>query len=254
VTCKARHVKCDETRPACMRCLNFWGVCEGYAIKHKNLPRVPKLAAIAPKPAQRTSTYLEPSKMVDGKRVPINRMKSLLSMSISSVTGVKTTQEYRYLQLFQAETATELPGVFGGDLWGYLVMQASQKEDFVKDAVMAIGALSSCSRNLISVRQDSNIEEPRVVARSPEYQFALQKYGKSIREMQNRLKSGEKGIRTALIACLLVICFEGLQGNYFLAMEHAVSGGNLLQGWLEERSRPMNEPIEGDIVRYVYSK
>ena len=30
LTCKSRHVKCDEAKPSCLRCLKFWGFCEGY--------------------------------------------------------------------------------------------------------------------------------------------------------------------------------------------------------------------------------
>ncbi|RFU23729.1 hypothetical protein B7463_g12608, partial [Scytalidium lignicola] len=30
-TCKIRHVKCDETKPACMRCVKFGRQCDGYA-------------------------------------------------------------------------------------------------------------------------------------------------------------------------------------------------------------------------------
>jgi hypothetical protein len=33
ITCKRRHVKCDEAKPACQRCLKWQGTCEGYHLE-----------------------------------------------------------------------------------------------------------------------------------------------------------------------------------------------------------------------------
>src|ERR1700760_275095 len=32
-TCRARHVKCDERRPSCLRCTNSKIYCEGYEVR-----------------------------------------------------------------------------------------------------------------------------------------------------------------------------------------------------------------------------
>jgi len=44
----------------------------------------------------------------------------------------------------------------------------------------------------------------------------------------------DKDIRMALIACLLVVCFEGFHGSPVAAMTHAAHGVNLLHCWLEK--------------------
>lgn len=54
--------------------------------------------------------------------------------------------------------------------------------------------------------------------------------------MQKRISGGEEGLRMALIACLLVVCFENLQGGYAQGQKHAVSGHALLQIWLAKHT------------------
>jgi len=247
-----------------MRCLSYTGICEGYKTSQKNRPRAPKRHLTVSKEMQRTLLPLQASYkdiLVPTESKPEGRLQTIypkatmMCKSISNGTGVKSPQEHRFFQLFQTKTAVELPGVFGGDLWKYLMMQASQKEAFVRDAAVAIGALSSCDRDLVTVRQDPEINNPQVVTKREEYQFALELYGKSVRQMRERLATGEEGMRSALIACLLVVCFEGLQGNYFQAMEHAVSGRNLLQEWWDRKrdfkgnAELRKEVIEDELVR-----
>ncbi|CAG8979869.1 hypothetical protein HYALB_00002642 [Hymenoscyphus albidus] len=37
-TCKIRRVKCDETKPSCLRCVKFGHQCDGYVSKHTTKP------------------------------------------------------------------------------------------------------------------------------------------------------------------------------------------------------------------------
>ena len=50
--------------------------------------------------------------------------------------------------------------------------------------------------------------------------------------MRKSLSRDPTQLRKALLGCLLVICFEGLQGNYNLVLTHCLSGVQLLQHWL----------------------
>jgi hypothetical protein len=55
----------------------------------------------------------------------------------------------------------------------------------------------------------------------------------------------EKGLRMALIGCLLVVCFESLQGNFSQGMTHAVSGHRILRDWMtwRQQSRPVSQHL-----------
>ena len=68
---------------------------------------------------------------------------------------------------------------------------------------------------------------------SPRYRFALTQYGIAVSQMRENLIAGEKGLNDALIACLLVVCFECIQGNYFSALTHSVSGHKIFKDWLD---------------------
>lgn len=134
----------------------------------------------------------------------------------------------------------------------------------MRDAAVAIGALSSCGRSLIE--DGSERQEAGRVMGKEEYRFALSHYGHAVAQMRKVLSAGdgrsvEKGktdLRKALVGCLLVICFESLQGNYVQALMHAVSGNQLLQGWLSKQtysdprkeglSSPRPEIIEDELI------
>ncbi|KAH8808719.1 hypothetical protein F5884DRAFT_753238 [Xylogone sp. PMI_703] len=48
-TCKIRHVKCDETKPACMRCVKFGRQCDGYAQVKTSEPASSSSRTLQPK-------------------------------------------------------------------------------------------------------------------------------------------------------------------------------------------------------------
>lgn len=104
---------------------------------------------------------------------------------------------------------------------------------------MAIGALSSCGRSL--VEDPSPTQLANVITGTSSYWFALQHYGRAVKKMRNSISNDGKDLRKALVGCLLVICFEGLQGNYVQALMHAVSGNQLLQAWLSKQTYPSPE-------------
>jgi hypothetical protein len=82
-----------------------------------------------------------------------------------------------------------------------------------------------------------------------DYQYALKQYGKALRGMKDAIASGQHDLRKALVACLLIFCFEGLLGNQASAAAHAESGLNLLYSWTNSNNPPgqTNKPL-GDRV------
>jgi hypothetical protein len=61
------------------------------------------------------------------------------------------------------------------------------------------------------------------------HQYALGQYHKALKQMQN-IASGNN-IRTALITCIIIACFDNLHGNQDSASTQLQSGIALLQGW-----------------------
>lgn len=91
--------------------------------------------------------------------------------------------------------------MFESTLWERIVLQASHSEHFVRDAVVAIGALSNCGKWVESTASKSLVG-------TPHYRFALAQYGRAVKKMRATIARNSKDIRKALIGCLLVICFE----------------------------------------------
>jgi hypothetical protein len=95
----------------------------------------------------------------------------------------------------------------------------------VRDCVITIGALSraasvpracplpDCSS---SVRHDL-----RHYKGNRSYEYAFKQYGRALKAMQLALAEKQQDLRMALIACLLVFCFESYIGNQVAAITHA---------------------------------
>ncbi|KAH7336465.1 hypothetical protein BKA65DRAFT_596449 [Rhexocercosporidium sp. MPI-PUGE-AT-0058] len=244
-TCKERRVKCDETKPACLRCLRFWGDCAGYAPPHyrsrrpKNTPRPIRDPTSRPlRPLLPTQSSLD------------NRRLQLLPRSISS-HSFKSQDHYQSFAHFLQSTSNSLPGLFPTSLWATLLPQASHSTPFIGSALTAIGALSGCGRRF----QEDKFATSGI-AITPRYRFALTQYGTAVAQMRENLVAGEKGLNDALIACLLVVCFEALQGNYFQALQHCVSGHKIFKEWLDsqkprllsEHSKPPQDAVIDELV------
>ena len=131
------------------------------------------------------------------------------------------------------------------------MLQACHEEPFARNAIVAISALSASK----SLAIKSSLE---IVTQHKE--FALQQYEKAIRTMRVSLsQSVETNPRKALIACLLVCCFESLSGHYVNTLGHAKSGYQLLRDWLARYppsvrrfdgiASPAPDVIEDDLVQ-----
>ena len=123
--------------------------------------------------------------------------------------------EYRSLEFFQLHTSL----CFGKDIGSY-ILQAAYHEPIIRTIAVAIGALHNSfvfNRKGISTTRE-------------ETHFTLLHYNKAIRQLiaMNPQVSPQTN-DTFLVACILFFCFECLQGNYRLAIQHATSGLKIIK-------------------------
>ena len=241
-------MKCDETKPSCLRCLRFWGKCEGYP--------APKLRSLRQSLKAGKEEFVS-SKAVSRPLLPRPQYASDGVILYQDLGGelFRNALEHRYFQIFRNQTVSAMPGLFTSSLWERVILQACHQEEFIRDAAVAIGALSTCGRKLV----EDNRAAPQAMVATGDYRFALRQYGRAVKSMRERLSNEEENLRIVLIGCLMVVCFEGLQGNSFQALEHAVAGHKLLQGWLARRSysqsrkegiaSPEELTVEDDLVQ-----
>jgi hypothetical protein len=97
----------------------------------------------------------------------------------------------------------------------------------VRNAVVAIGALHKSLRITSPAGQSANPDAAESLAKLHS-EYAYRTFGKALKKMQLAIDAGA-GPRLALIACLLVVCFESHTGNRYKALVHAEHGLKIMQ-------------------------
>lgn len=158
--------------------------------------------------------------------------------SYSHLTSIfADDNEQRYFQFFCDSTAKEFTGFqFRNDTWTSLIPQACYDEPFVKHAVIALAALNKTiqAARIITGGKSFDFREGGL---DSHHKFALQHYSNAVQRMNEALSSGAN-IRTAIIGCLLIVCFETLHGNIELSLSHLRSGLILFQEWISQNQHP----------------
>ncbi|KAG0651973.1 transcription regulator [Hyphodiscus hymeniophilus] len=209
-----RHIKCDESKPSCLRCSNFGRVCEGYPNEEDN------------------SSQREPPAPTTRKILS----KAVQECALSSQTSCtepppawllfQDEADYHYFCLFRDKTSIELSAGFESTLWNPLVLQACDNSSILQ-LTIATAALSKA--------QEDGLWE---MERSMHNQYALQQYGKALKGIQAMVSNGQKPMRIALIAALLIFCFESLLGDTGRAITPIQSSLDLIFKRLSTMSRP----------------
>lgn len=154
---------------------------------------------------------------------------SHISLSQPSVAlRFRDNLEMLYFQVFQEETTSELTGLFHSSLWNRIILQECHHEDFVRHAVIAIGALSKSCKADWTARTCSKptAKDWRMLAGSHR-EYAFKAYGAALQVMKSISPQDPKYLRRTLIACLLVFVFETFSGQVDMAFSHALIGDQL---------------------------
>ncbi|KAG4441114.1 hypothetical protein IFR05_003404 [Cadophora sp. M221] len=234
LTCKTRHIKCDESKPSCLRCLKSIGTCVGYA---------------NPKP---TVTRYSPRSIVP-------RPSSLRQQPTATVLFNDNTESY-FFTIFQTETASDLSGVFKSTFWNRILLQESSHQNFVRHAIIGIAALnqSAKSSHLAQFATGSSKEVWQAEA-TKQKKYALEQYDKSIKGMRTIQTTSDAYFRKVLISTLLVFVFETIHVQPDSAFWHALIGDRMLCHWASEQwsrqdsgrrgiASPASSILEDDIL------
>ncbi|OJJ46492.1 hypothetical protein ASPZODRAFT_66371 [Penicilliopsis zonata CBS 506.65] len=199
-TCRARHVKCDETPESCTNCTSTGRSCDGY----------------------------------DKHEVPQERAGKLrLCAEIATAFRWRTTSdERRALSLFQHLTVPALIAVFDSSLWQRLVLQMSHGEPAVYHAVVALSAIHQASEVTIGsmlARQRRGPPAEQLHRASVWRRFGIEQLGRSLAALNQRSMSQDPQLReVTLLCCLLFIVGELLQNHHDAASQHLLSGVSIL--------------------------
>ncbi|KAK8024649.1 hypothetical protein PG993_012715 [Apiospora rasikravindrae] len=194
VTCKKRHIRCDEARPDCHNCQKSHRAC-GYANAGQTA----------------TTTTLVP------KHPPLRVASSPLKQALlnadcqdfSDATGARYFDEFANLV-----RGYWITGTSNQDFWGVTAPQFARASPLCRHAAMAIGALS-----IWFGESDSRSLRARPDEESTHYVQALAHHGRSLRMHQQRNSLHD----TSFLAVLLLF-FDILRGNSQAAMAHVNHG------------------------------
>lgn len=224
ITCKKRHVKCDETKPHCTNCLRARGHCQGYA------PRKPsKNASAVPVQICWDSREFKPQ--------PPPRQASLQLQRQINPDSVDFRDDSALLYFDEFVALAQGPWInasSGNDLWRVTLPQLARSNDVLRSAAVAIGALStwhgrSGSRSLRAAPAPAPAPASPKGEHGAHYLHAVAYYCRSI-QLQRQSASPED----ALFLSLLLLLFESLRGDGRAALDHVNHGLTLLLTLLAE--------------------
>ncbi|KAF9880294.1 hypothetical protein CkaCkLH20_02248 [Colletotrichum karsti] len=203
-----RKVKCDEAKPACLRCTKTGRICDGY------LPR---------KPAH-------------GEGSPGSDIVARLSPSVSPYADwVGGTREQRAFDFYRNFSAPAIFSDGGGGLtlWKKLVPHFCHAEPAIRHAVLAISSLHESLSQETSADSASGdflapVRRRGVVSNT----FAAEQYGKALKCLQEWKPSESATVTVPLLACLLFICIEFMLGDEKASQVH-INQGRLILAQLD---------------------
>jgi hypothetical protein len=163
-----------------------------------------------------------------------------------STARFQSLEEHRFFQLYMTKTATHLSGFYGPSLWNQIVLQASEAEESIRHAVISIGALDMSTVS-------GYAGKAKVLKETDDHHvFALRQYSKAINALRQKVEvlGIEYDLRTALVASLLIICFETYHGNYESANRQTKMVTRLLDSHFRAlRTSTSKIEVEEELVR-----
>jgi hypothetical protein len=188
---RARHIKCDENRPSCHKCLASKRVCAGYFDPAPQSTRPAQYALILPKPGV------------------------VLRNAWTEATGSIESLDTMHLDFFRLHTIRQLPGSDIGLPWLEIIFSTGSQEPVVVQAIAALGCMHRTQTDQSST----------VLPGTQRYAGAFALYHKAVVALQKYIdRTPELGLvvttETTLLVVLLLFCFEVLCGNDRYAWRH----------------------------------
>lgn len=135
-------------------------------------------------------------------------------------------QEGQAFDFFRKQTLYFLPGHANKTTWETIAMQLSHSEPALTCAIVAVGSMHQ-ARTTRPVGLVMPVYEPA------QFEFAMEQYSRSVGHIQtyidtSRKESSRNSVEVVLLACLMFICFELLNGNNYLGILHLRTGLRIL--------------------------
>ncbi|KAG8529693.1 uncharacterized protein KY384_005174 [Bacidia gigantensis] len=200
-TCKVRHIKCDEEKPACANCKKTGRICDGYA--HQ--------------------------KGIDPTAVPSLLYQKILDQALAAISNLhpdflQNAKERRCYDYFHSNARPVINFAFGSSLRvQQLILQASHSNGSTKHTVLALGSITEYLNEAKILSQNVSHDTGRL-------RYAHGQYIKAICELQKELSvTHNPPTELVLTSCLLLSLFDFLGGEDSNARVHLTAGIDILR-------------------------
>ena len=185
-------MKCDESKPACLKCRSTGRTCDGYVsedkIKTHNGSASPLGSLISSQDAE----------------LALPTFKNL-TLSEKSVAG--TNQDRQCFQYFCLEIGQEVSKALSMRLSYDFVLQACRFDESIRSIVVAIGSMGQRLRIHNLLTPDN--EEANALQNYAQYQ-----YYKAVKALRTSIdKDPRRPIELAIVSCFLFCIFDFLRGE-----------------------------------------
>lgn len=209
-----RHIKCDEARPSCHRCIRTRRTCDGYAVdKSTSTASAAEKNAVTSGPASALSisSYAIPFKVPGSQK------------------------DRQILHYFCVRGGPEIASHFNVEFWTNTVLQQSHQHPVVRQALVALSSL----------HLDFDCTTAAIAKPDHTKQGALAQYGKAIHSLRRQIDKPDRNtIKAALTCCILFCCFENALGNSEPAKRHLNSGLDLLSTHWKNRGLDHDDQLD----------
>lgn len=158
-------------------------------------------------------------------------------------TRFQSPEEHRFFQLYVTKTSAHLSGFYSHNLWNQIVLQASEAEESIRHAVISIGALDMTAL----AGGHSGTTTKALKEDDDHHVFALRQYSKAINSLRNQVFGTDYDLRMAVVASLLIVCFEMYHGNYESAHRQTKMAIRLI----DSRSASVEDEVNDQLLRAI---
>lgn len=221
---RRRHVKCDETKPACKNCIKWAGFCGGYEPIHTTQSKTSVKKTIITPPSPELDSTSSPEELelplydYGWQFQPPENLSppESIDSQISPYGCVPCSGQQPSGPYFS------LPGpsaAFDDTFWTFALPQLVQDNTAIRYANMAVHAL-------MFAKGPTPAQGGRIDGRD-HYGEALICYGLALQEAR-RATMRQTDLREAVVCCMFFVIFETINGDREAAQAHLMSGQKIL--------------------------
>lgn len=201
VSCKKRHVKCDEAKPVCNRC----------------------------KTGNRSCLYQSQQRLVPEDACLQIQLRYSRAQSPPTKRHFSSEAERCGFDKFRHTIGAVLGDAIGWHDWGDIVLQNSENDPALRHAVIALSAMHE--EALRTVDEAPSTKDPQLLS------LAYKQYHEAIKHLQSQLQhQPTRSVEANMLACMLLVVFDFMQGDYRAAAVHLSGGVAMLRSYLKQHS------------------